>query len=129
MTTSRARQASGRLAPTAAPLLDARAAADHLGVSVAMLRSATAAGEIAHVRLRCRGSGARDAVRWLVDDLDAWVLAHRVPAAAPGPAPGVHTSTRLHPGAPLAAPRAFGSRARAAPLLSAREVLRGTGTE
>jgi len=37
------------------------------GRGVAMLRAATAAGEIAHVRLRARGTGARNAVRWLIN--------------------------------------------------------------
>ena len=69
-----------RLAPAAGALLDARSAAARVGVSVDTLRAATATGEVAHVRLRGRGTGKRDAVRWLPDDLDAWIGSHRVPA-------------------------------------------------
>ena len=109
--------------PTA-PLLDARAAAAHLGVSVAMLRAATAAGEIAHVRLRARGTGARNAVRWLAEDLDAWVLTHRVAATRAGGA--VARGSGRHGSAAPAAARAT-PRGRGGPLLSAREVLRRSG--
>jgi hypothetical protein len=106
-------------------LLDARAAAEHLGISVAMLRSATAAGEIAHVRLRCRGSGARNAVRWLVADLDGWVLTHRVPAA-PDRGRAGRGPIQRH-AEPTTSARMVGARGRGAPLLSAREVLRRDG--
>lgn len=107
------------------PLLDARAAAEHLGVSVAMLRAATAAGEIAHVRLRARGTGARNAVRWLAEDLDAWVLTHRVAAEPAGGA--VARGSARHEPAPSKSPRAASPRSRGGPLLSAREVLRRSG--
>ena len=127
MTTTRSRAFAHDPRPEA-PLLDARAAAAHVGVSVAMLRAATAAGEVAHVRLRSRGSGARDAVRWLVEDLDAWVLAHRVPATPRTPAAVVER--RAAPPRSFAVavrPRAAGVRGGAGPLLSAREVLRESG--
>ncbi len=106
-------------------LLDARAAAGVLGISVTMLRTATAAGEIAHVRLRGRGDGARDAVRWLRTDLDAWVEEHRVPAQpftppAPRRRAGRRAATPARPAVPR--PRHGG------PLLSARAVLREVGS-
>lgn len=127
MTTPRSRDVAGEPS-LGSPLLDARAAAAHLGVSVAMLRAATAAGEVSHVRLQGRGSGARNAVRWLVADLDEWVLRHRVSAepveqrqvAGPGP-------VRYRPTIPTVPPRAVGSRGRAGPLLSARDALRSGG--
>ncbi len=127
MTTTRSR-ASAYEPRSGAPLLEARAAAAHVGVSVAMLRAATAAGEVAHVRLRSRGSGAREAVRWLVEDLDAWVLAHRVPATPRASAAVVERrGSPPHPFAVAIRPRAEGMRGGAGPLLSAREVLRESG--
>lgn len=114
-----------RLAPAAGPLLDARSAAARVGVSVDTLRAATATGEVAHVRLRARGTGKRDAVRWLPDDLDAWIGSHRVPATRSTAAPRSSGQTAELP-APV--PRGSHSRGRAAPLLSARAVLRAAGT-
>lgn len=109
-------------------LLDAAASAAHLGISIATLRKATANGEIAHVRLRARGSGARDGVRWLQEDLDTWVLTHRVPVAAASlPSEcGISSDLRPTPGRARVSPRGSGTRGRASPLLSARGVLRTT---
>ncbi|WP_421740721.1 helix-turn-helix domain-containing protein [Cellulomonas sp.] len=109
-------------------LLDAAEAAAHLGVSIATLRKATANGEIAHVRLRARGSGTRDAVRWLHEDLETWVLTHRVPAA-PALLPsvrGVSSDGHPTPSRTRVSPRGIGTRGRATPLLSARGILRTT---
>lgn len=114
-----------RLAPAAGALLDARSAAARVGVSVDTLRAATATGEVAHVRLRARGTGKRDAVRWLPDDLDAWIGSHRVPATRSTAAPRSSGST---PASPVPAAHGSRSRRRPAPLLSARAVLRATGT-
>ena len=114
-----------RLAPAAGALLDARSAAARVGVSVDTLRAATATGEVAHVRLRGRGTGKRDAVRWLPDDLDAWIGSHRVPATRSTAAPRSSGST---PASPVPAAHGSRSRRRPAPLLSARAVLRATGT-
>lgn len=114
-----------RLAPAAGALLDARSAAARVGVSVDTLRAATATGEVAHVRLRARGTGKRDAVRWLADDLDAWIGAHRVPATRSAVAPRPFGQTPASPTPVLHGSR---SRGRPAPLLSARAVLRATGT-
>lgn len=127
MTTPGAHDPNGQRG-RASPLLDARAAAAHLGVSVATLRAATSAGEVAHVRLQGRGSGVRDAVRWLVEDLDEWVLAHRVPAAT---SDATAATGRFpppdRPTVPAVSPRAVGRRGRTAPLLSARATLRAAG--
>ncbi|OZB81840.1 MAG: hypothetical protein B7X41_16555 [Microbacterium sp. 14-71-5] len=114
-----------RLGTAAGALLDARSAAARVGVSVDTLRAATATGEVAHVRLRASGTGKRDAVRWLPDDLDAWIRSHRVPATRSAVAPRESGRTPASP-----APVAPGSRSRGrpGPLLSAREVLRATGT-
>jgi len=120
MATSGARAAAASADLT---LLDARAAAAHLGITVAMLRRATCAGEIAHVRLRVSGRGARDAVRWLAADLDAWVLGHRVPAGAPG---GAVRPSRGSAGSPVGLPRRARPRGGSGSLLSARAVLRAT---
>lgn len=62
-------------------LLAARAAAIYLGITERHLRAATAAGHVACVRLRGRGSGARDAIRWRRTDLDEWVEAGARPAS------------------------------------------------
>lgn len=69
-------------APTGV-LLDARDAASYLGISVRHLRAATAAHQVACVRLRGRGTGARDSVRWRRADLDAWVDANTQLALGP----------------------------------------------
>lgn len=113
------------LAPVTGALLDARSAAARVGVSVDTLRAATATGQVAHVRLRARGTGKRDAVRWLPDDLDAWIGSHRVPAtrSALPPRSSGHTAEL-----PAPAPHGSRTRRRPAPLLSARAVLRATGT-
>ncbi|CAL8978705.1 hypothetical protein CELL_02939 [Cellulomonas sp. T2.31MG-18] len=113
-----------RLEPVTGTLLDARSAAARVGVSVDTLRAATATGQVAHVRLRARGTGKRDAVRWLPQDLDAWIGSHRIPASRSAVAPRSSGHTVELP-APV--PHGSRSRGRAAPLLSARAVLRATG--
>lgn len=117
-------ESAHRLGAAAGALLDARSAAARVGVSVDTLRAATATGEVAHVRLRARGTGKRDAVRWLPDDLDAWIGSHRVPATRPTAAP---RSSGHAPASPAPVARGSRSRGRPAPLLSARAVLRETG--
>jgi hypothetical protein len=105
-------------------LLDARRAAAVLSVKVSWLRAATASGQIACVRLRGRGTGARDGIRWLREDLKAWQEAHHVPAVEAGQAQLTVVPRQRGPRTPAMPPRAAGTRGKATPLLSAREAIR-----
>lgn len=105
--TGPARRASRRSAAGQAPstpatlLMDAREAAGYLGISVRHLRAATTARHVACIRLRGRGSGARDPVRWRLSDLDAWVaastqdVAQPIPSGTRGPARAAHPRRKV----------------------------------